>query len=507
MFTRLKSKALLAGLALAIMPTLALGQIFSDTEFLAADYDTDTNVAANSTFDFNLDYSNIDRFGGFLTASLPEAPNSPGGATATTGVFITVNDDSLNGNSGVETFAAIMPKSSLVNVGTGTANPNYKMSIDVFHSSAAGVDDGLGNITLTGSTNYAMLGINQSNTTVQLGGLNSPGAGNGGLAGQGLGLAITGDTGAGDDYIPFYGGARYADRDLGEEPGQLHSQASNSAAATVSTGLLGDHLNDLWEAQGLGFEFDDTDEDFLNDLARNTSNATYLAPDPNDLAGYPIDSVKQPLVDAFPLHTDPLHYSCGGSNCGLTGSQVLVDTQTGLSPGVPVNEWMTHELYWVDGEFTYVIDGVPVQQITPDNDGAGGDDNIFNSFSDSGTPLLAFWDRFGGSISISPEGANFVVFDNLNITTATTGDAPDLDQYLIAQGLLPASSNTADADGDGDVDGSDFLKLQRENPAGITDWVAAYPAAATSAAGAVPEPSSAILLLGLSLGMLSRRRR
>ncbi len=68
------------------------------------------------------------------------------------------------------------------------------------------------------------------------------------------------------------------------------------------------------------------------------------------------------------------------------------------------------------------------------------------------------------------------------------------------------SSGTADADGDGDIDGADFLKLQRENPAGIAAWSAAYPGA-LSAVNAVPEPGSAILLVGLSLGMLSRRQR
>ena len=513
MFTRFHSKALLAGLALAMMPTLAQGQIFSDTEFLSADYDSNTNVAANSTIDFNVDYSSINRFSGFLSVSLPEAPNTPSGATATTGVFLTANDDSLNTASGTETFSAIMPKTSNVNVGTGTATPNYKVTIDVYHSSAAGFDDGTGSLTQTGSTNYSVVGLNQANTTVQLQENNTGGAGAGGLTGQGLSLAITADGGSSDDYLPLYAGARYADRNFGSEAGQFYTGDANDATRAVNTGLLGRHLNDYWENNG--FEFTDTDSDPTNNLNRTTGNATHYAPDPNDLANYytipagetdpVLTSVVQPAADEFAVHSDPLHYTCGGSNCGLTGAQTLAGND-GLGAGVPYNAWATHELYWVDGEFTYVIDDVPVLQITPDNDGVGGDDNIFDDYSDAGSVLLGFWDRFGGSISINPEGANFVVFDNLVVDAAASGDAPVMLEYLASAGYLLSTGGDADADGDGDVDGSDFLKLQRDNPAGIAGWAAAYPGAA-SVANAVPEPSSAILLVGLSLGMLSRRRR
>lgn len=65
--------------------------------------------------------------------------------------------------------------------------------------------------------------------------------------------------------------------------------------------------------------------------------------------------------------------------------------------------------------------------------------------------------------------------------------------------------NPVDADGDGDVDGTDFLILQRDNPALIPDWEAAYPGAAP-AIGAVPEPTS-IALLATSIALAVGRRR
>jgi hypothetical protein len=66
-----------------------------------------------------------------------------------------------------------------------------------------------------------------------------------------------------------------------------------------------------------------------------------------------------------------------------------------------------------------------------------------------------------------------------------------------------------DADIDGDVDGADFLHLQRTNPGGIPAWQAAYPSplAAASAVSAVPEPSTAVLLLAGCCGLMARRRK
>ena len=63
-----------------------------------------------------------------------------------------------------------------------------------------------------------------------------------------------------------------------------------------------------------------------------------------------------------------------------------------------------------------------------------------------------------------------------------------------------------DADGDGDVDGTDFLILQRDDPAGIADWVANFPAPLTAAVSAVPEPASVSLVV-MTLCMAALRRR
>ena len=72
--------------------------------------------------------------------------------------------------------------------------------------------------------------------------------------------------------------------------------------------------------------------------------------------------------------------------------------------------------------------------------------------------------------------------------------------------LLGAPAGDGDFDADGDVDGADFLAWQRTDGTadGLLDWQVNYPAAAlaaSSAASAVPEPTSVALLALSALGL------
>lgn len=68
---------------------------------------------------------------------------------------------------------------------------------------------------------------------------------------------------------------------------------------------------------------------------------------------------------------------------------------------------------------------------------------------------------------------------------------------------------TGDFDGDGDVDGADFLDWQQNDgtPGGLTEWQNSYPAGALAAANAVPEPNTLALIVMCSLGVAVKRRR
>jgi hypothetical protein len=75
--------------------------------------------------------------------------------------------------------------------------------------------------------------------------------------------------------------------------------------------------------------------------------------------------------------------------------------------------------------------------------------------------------------------------------------------------FTPSAGLAGDFDGDGDVDGADFLVWQLDTNVGnLADWEADYGMVALSAAAAaVPEPTTAILLVLATLGLLGVRDR
>jgi len=62
--------------------------------------------------------------------------------------------------------------------------------------------------------------------------------------------------------------------------------------------------------------------------------------------------------------------------------------------------------------------------------------------------------------------------------------------------LMLASAST-DVDGDGDVDGQDFLLLQRNNPSLISQWAIDFGNTSLVVTQSVPEPTTVVLLLSL----------
>ncbi|MEM8946585.1 MAG: PEP-CTERM sorting domain-containing protein [Planctomycetota bacterium] len=93
----------------------------------------------------------------------------------------------------------------------------------------------------------------------------------------------------------------------------------------------------------------------------------------------------------------------------------------------------------------------------------------------------------------SPSGvgsANGVAFDNVSLTL--------VDEVL---------AGGTDTEPDGDVDGADFLALQRDNSALIGQWQFDYPVNPALGAAAVPEPTSIALILLSTAGLLTGRRR
>lgn len=106
-------------------------------------------------------------------------------------------------------------------------------------------------------------------------------------------------------------------------------------------------------------------------------------------------------------------------------------------------------------------------------------------------------------------------FETVNITGGTATlvyDTSIFPREVRLENILPIGT-PGDFDGDGDVDGADFLEWQRTDgtPGGLANWQGNYPPplSAVSSVTAVPEPASvALTALGaLNVACLSRRRR
>ena len=123
-----------------------------------------------------------------------------------------------------------------------------------------------------------------------------------------------------------------------------------------------------------------------------------------------------------------------------------------------------------------------------DDDPNDGEDTGEQPVNMEGGIGLMWIDFFGGPPN--PLEFGFGLFDNVRVF----------------DGFLPGG-DPADIDGDGDVDGADFLEIQRTDPSRISAWQSSYGSSSLAAStAAVPEPST-VLLLGFSLSILAVRRR
>lgn len=98
-------------------------------------------------------------------------------------------------------------------------------------------------------------------------------------------------------------------------------------------------------------------------------------------------------------------------------------------------------------------------------------------------------------------------WDYFSISTAGATDSDEFDFVIDNFAVEVLGSNApmagVDTEPDGDIDGADFLELQRSNPSLISQWQSEYPAGSLAAVNAVPEPTtlaslylSALLVLG-----------
>lgn len=122
--------------------------------------------------------------------------------------------------------------------------------------------------------------------------------------------------------------------------------------------------------------------------------------------------------------------------------------------------------------------------------------------------LWTIWmPEWTGDFRIHWGNVNHGAFSSARLDTAigTMNGEPSLENFVVG----PPAGLPGDFDGDGDVDGRDFLLWQRDSSIGeLADWQAHYgqPNGTISAVHAVPEPGS-FALLGVACAALARLRR
>jgi len=214
-----------------------------------------------------------------------------------------------------------------------------------------------------------------------------------------------------------------------------------------------------------------------------------------------------------------------------TGDLIIIEGGFGdTADGVPGGD---HEPSVIRREVLSYDDGLGKIQfgswsskviLDPNTDETPGENNSFLERGqwaayDSVEDLVYFWNPGNGGAETPEFALDVWVLDiNTGITTAFL-DLDDSTSLFQSSGVgdktdfftLSTVGQEGDFDGDGDVDGNDFLEWQRTDgtSAGLSAWQNNYGLGSPiSAANAVPEPTTALMLLvGVVLMPLATRRR
>ena len=123
---------------------------------------------------------------------------------------------------------------------------------------------------------------------------------------------------------------------------------------------------------------------------------------------------------------------------------------------------------------------------------------------------LTYWDQIGGEdfmlFASVGDRSKWGSWGHFEYEGQPISESPKMQGIL---DFLASISPDGDFDADGDVDGADFLKWQRDglSAGDLADWQASYgPGIAAAASTAVPEPASLLLLVLGGLATCGVRR-
>lgn len=245
--------------------------------------------------------------------------------------------------------------------------------------------------------------------------------------------------------------------------------------------------------------------------------------------GDPSDSIFDPAFDADGVNTGvgifEFRYANGGTRA------IQVNTNMSLNNGVDQNTkgirssrldlqldqaacvgsgCVPNNLGLFDIDFDNV-GGLLLGAGDLNNNGIFNDDRVFSNITDTadyreGDMVSATFGSTQYNWTISYTGN--ITWSNANdsVLSSVTGTGTGVDIVLIGHSSVSASL-PGDFNGDGAVTGRDFLAWQRNPSLGnLSDWQNAYNGGALAGIGAVPEPTSLVLLCLAGLPFVARRR-
>lgn len=231
-------------------------------------------------------------------------------------------------------------------------------------------------------------------------------------------------------------------------------------------------------------------------------------------------NVENPAVTNDEIH---FYNNIWSDPTGTMGSSFGSGNDFSDSPAGEVNAWsLENNQYFNDNA---AIPSSPSETInyTDDTRRIIGDPQL----ADQTSLVVPRWNAGVGSFA---DGSSTIREAFVNLVTSygtPTSSSAGVDQAWAAQSpaddilgnlrdstpdvgaLELISLSTADVDGDGDVDGADFLVLQRNNPTLVSLWLAEYGVGPIAGSTAIPEASAVgLLLVGIAtVGCFSRAAR
>ena len=244
-------------------------------------------------------------------------------------------------------------------------------------------------------------------------------------------------------------------------------------------------------------------------LVRLISSSAHMVMGQHDPGGGAVANTTPMAVDVWDAGDDPYITSISATNSGILNDSLPGDLIVGYFN--PLDEQFTDAGTSDDDDLYFMI----VNGLSDSTGLASAtQQEITMNFDFTSDPTITSLQRLSRDTGLVEDVTWTTDFgdDTYELVLTLDGGTGDLFKFNTGSTFITGPLDPGDFDMDGDVDGADFLKWQRDDGSsgGLADWQTGYGsgtlAALAGAASTVPEPTSALLLLVGLCGLAFRRR-